>query len=281
MWLINQEIEPQLDFLQVGVGTAGQLVYMPGGGISGLPYGTLKGRPVVVCEQCAAPGTQGDAIVLADLSQYKIITKDGLQSDQSIHVKFETNERTFRWIRRVNGAPKLKSVITPYKGTKTLSAFIAAVARPGGVPQHPPSDTAGLSEDCASPPTDAAVRFNERLRTCTLETISAIEDSLTPFERLIDALRLGAAIRRAELEQGVIEGDAYAARIPEGSSGEVIEALLRFDELLAVADIESIRLAIAKLAEAERFTVSETRKLHALRLAANVRLAQLERTTAT
>ena len=40
-----------------------------------------KGRPVVVYEQCAAPGTQGD-IVLADLSQYKLITKDGLQSDE-------------------------------------------------------------------------------------------------------------------------------------------------------------------------------------------------------
>ena len=30
---------------------------------------------------------------------------------------------------RVNGAPKLKSAITPFKGTKTLSSFVALANR--------------------------------------------------------------------------------------------------------------------------------------------------------
>jgi HK97 family phage major capsid protein len=127
-WYVNQEVEPLLQSMQIGTGASGQLVYMAPGGLSGSAYGTIYGRPVNVVEQCDAPGTVGD-IILADLSQYKLITKGGIQGDSSIHVRFLNNERTFRWIARVSGAPKLKTPITPDKGTKTLSPFVTLAAR--------------------------------------------------------------------------------------------------------------------------------------------------------
>ena len=42
---------------------------MPPGGLSGQPYGTLLGRPVIPIEQCSTLGTVGD-IILADLKQF-------------------------------------------------------------------------------------------------------------------------------------------------------------------------------------------------------------------
>ena len=127
-WYINQEIEKQLLTMQIGTGASGQLVYMPAGGLSGAQYGTIYGRPVKILEQCSAPGDVGD-IILADPTGFKLVTKDGTQQAESIHVKFLTNERTFRWVTRVGGRPKLKSALTPYKGTLTLSDHVALAAR--------------------------------------------------------------------------------------------------------------------------------------------------------
>lgn len=130
-WFINVECEPQLDNMMIGTGTSGQLVYMPAGGLSGASYGSLKGRPVIPVEYAAGLGDVGD-IMFADFSRYKVITKGGLQSDDSIHVRFLNNERTFRWLTRINGSPKDKAAITPFKATDTalrLSPFIVLAAR--------------------------------------------------------------------------------------------------------------------------------------------------------
>ena len=128
VWFINTEVTPQLDAMGYSIGTAGQLVYMPPGGLSGSPYGTLKGRPVIEIEHAEELGTVGD-ITFLDLSYYKLITKGGIQADDSIHVRFENHERTFRWIARVNGAPKLKAAITPFQGGTDLSPFVTLAAR--------------------------------------------------------------------------------------------------------------------------------------------------------
>jgi HK97 family phage major capsid protein len=128
-WYVNQEVEQQLQTMQIGTGTSGQLVYMGPGGLSGNQYGTIYGRPVKVTEQCDAPGTVSD-VILANLRQaYQIVTKGGLQAADSIHVRFVNNERTFRWISRVGGAPRLKSALTPYKGSNTLSDHVMLGAR--------------------------------------------------------------------------------------------------------------------------------------------------------
>ena len=101
---------------------------MPAGGVSGLPYNTLFGRPVLPIEQCASVGTVGD-IILADLNGYILAEKGGIQSDYSIHVQFLTDqENVFRFIMRVDGSPVLTAPLTPYKGTSATQSFFVALA---------------------------------------------------------------------------------------------------------------------------------------------------------
>jgi len=128
VWVINQDCEPQLNQMSIAVGTGGVPVYMPAGGASVSPYGTLFGRPVVPIEQCQTVGTTGD-IMLCDFSQYKAIDKGGLRGDVSIHVQFLVDEQVFRFVYRFDGQPLLGSAITPFKGTNTLSHFIKLDSR--------------------------------------------------------------------------------------------------------------------------------------------------------
>jgi hypothetical protein len=58
-----------------------------------------------------------------------LIEKDGLQTDQSMHVRFLYNEQAFRFIMRINGQPIWQSALTPYKGANTLSPYVTLAAR--------------------------------------------------------------------------------------------------------------------------------------------------------
>jgi HK97 family phage major capsid protein len=130
VWLINQNIEPQLFTMSLAVGTGGVPIYMPAGGLSGQPYGTLFGRPVIAIEQAATLGTQGD-ILFADMGGYILAEKGGIQADMSIHVQFIYDESVFRFVMRVDGQPERASALTPYKGgaSYTQSHFIALDTR--------------------------------------------------------------------------------------------------------------------------------------------------------
>jgi HK97 family phage major capsid protein len=131
VWLINQNIEPQLFTMALSVGTGGVPIYMPAGGLSQAPYATLFGRPVIAIEQAATLGTQGD-ILFADLGGgYILAEKGGVKSDMSIHVQFIYDESVFRFVMRVDGQPVRASALTPYKGGagSTQSHFIALDTR--------------------------------------------------------------------------------------------------------------------------------------------------------
>jgi len=130
VWYINQEVEPQLYSMVLSSGTAGVPVYMPAGGISGAPYGTLFGRPVIPIEQCAKLGDVGD-VILADMKRYKLADKGGIKMASSMHVQFLTDEMAFRTTYRVDGQTERASAITPYKATagNTLSNFVTIAAR--------------------------------------------------------------------------------------------------------------------------------------------------------
>mgnify|MGYP000051673374 CR=1 FL=1 len=127
-WWINQNVLPQMMALHQIIGTGGVPVYLPPGGLSGSPYGTLLGRPVIPIEYCSALGTEGD-IVLADPSNYVLIDKGDIQSATSIHVAFLTNEQAFRFIYRVDGQPVDDLPITPFKGAETQSSFVTLATR--------------------------------------------------------------------------------------------------------------------------------------------------------
>jgi len=125
VWFINQDVEPELHKMSLETKTpiSGQLVYMPPGGLSGAPFATLLGRPVIPIECMQTMGTSGD-IGLFDLSSYIMIDKGGLQSASSIHVKFTTDETAFRFVFRCDGQPWWSAPLTPFKGSNTLSPFV-------------------------------------------------------------------------------------------------------------------------------------------------------------
>jgi len=127
-WWINQDCFPQLNGLTQVIGTGGVPVYLPPGGLSQSPYGTLMGRPVRPIEYCSTVGTEGD-IVLAVPSQYTIIEKGDIQYATSIHVAFLTDEQAFRFIYRVDGQPVDDKPITPFKGTNKQSPFVTLATR--------------------------------------------------------------------------------------------------------------------------------------------------------
>ena len=129
VWFINQDCEPQLATMGLVVGVGGIPVYMPAGGASGAPYATLFGRPIIPVEQCSTVGTVGD-IVLADLSQYLMIEKGGMQTASSIHVRFVNDESVYRFVYRCDGGSMWNLPLTPANGTNTLSPFIALATRP-------------------------------------------------------------------------------------------------------------------------------------------------------
>jgi HK97 family phage major capsid protein len=128
VWFINQDVEPQLNLMTLPVGTGGVPVYMPANNMTGSPYSTLYGRPVIPIEQCQTLGTVGD-IVLFDGSQYLVVDRGGVQSAVSMHVQFVTDELVFRFIYRVDGQPIWHQPLTPFKGTNTLSPFVTLATR--------------------------------------------------------------------------------------------------------------------------------------------------------
>jgi HK97 family phage major capsid protein len=127
-WYINQDVEPQLFSMVLSAGTGGVPIFMPANGLAASPYNTLFGKPIVPAEQCPTLGTVGD-IILADFGEYAIVRKGGLVGASSIHVKFVSDEMTFKWNMRVNGKPKWKKVLTPYKGSNTLAPFVTVATR--------------------------------------------------------------------------------------------------------------------------------------------------------
>ena len=67
-------------------------------------------------------------IILADLSQYALISTDVRQA-ASMHVSFATDETAFRAVWRVDGSSIWDSALTPFKGSNTTSPFVNLAVR--------------------------------------------------------------------------------------------------------------------------------------------------------
>jgi HK97 family phage major capsid protein len=137
VWLISQSVEPELYTLQkqgkldTGASTAdwGEAIYMPANGVSGSPYSTLFGRPVLVTQACEELGDAGD-VILADLSSYLLASKGGgIRQASSIHLFFDWEVTAFRFSMRLGGQPWLSAPISPRDGSTTLSPFVTLAAR--------------------------------------------------------------------------------------------------------------------------------------------------------
>ena len=129
IWLINQDIEPQLQSLNHPGDS--RPVFMPPGGLSVTPFGTIYGKEVVPTEACQTLGDKGD-IIFVNMKQYMTVRKtSGIRAETSVHLWFDQDITAFRFILRVAGEPWWNSVITRKNGTNTLSAYVTLAARAG------------------------------------------------------------------------------------------------------------------------------------------------------
>jgi len=131
VWLIHPDAEPQLPLMTLGQ----QPVYMPAGGLSATPYGSLLGRPVIPHQICETVGDLGD-FMLVDLNQYMSVLKiggnrdaSGLRTDVSIHLWFDQDMVAYRFTLRVGGMPWWSTATPNRDGSLTQSPFVALAAR--------------------------------------------------------------------------------------------------------------------------------------------------------
>lgn len=124
VWFVSSTIFPKLMNLTVGTTPA----YMPPGGLSGSPYGTIFGRPVIETEYNPSLSVAGD-ILLAAPSQYAMISKGGIKSASSIHVRFVNDESCFRFVYRVDGEPAWNDKVASYYASSDyVSPFVGLLA---------------------------------------------------------------------------------------------------------------------------------------------------------
>lgn len=135
IWLINQDVEPFIMKLGAvvatasGTATGGMPVYLPPGGLSAAPYGTLLGRPVIITEACAAIGDLGDILLAYMPGYFAPFKSGGVKSDVSMHLYFDQGVTAFRWTLRMGGQPWLSAPIARKNGANTLSHFVTLEAR--------------------------------------------------------------------------------------------------------------------------------------------------------
>jgi HK97 family phage major capsid protein len=137
VWFINQDVETELYRMslpgrtgETGTSTTnyGIHVYVPAGGMSQAPYGTLMGRPVIPTQHCSTLGTSGD-VCLCAMDRYITVTRGGLNSQTSIHLWFDQDAVAFKFTLRVDGQPWARTTISPRAGSNTMSAFITTATR--------------------------------------------------------------------------------------------------------------------------------------------------------
>lgn len=126
IWLANHNTLPALMKMNQNVGTAGVPAWQPSAR-EGAPN-TLLGRPIYFTEFCPTVGDAGD-ILFVDWSQYLEITLGGINTAESMHVRFLNNERAFRVSIRNDGRGWWRSALTPKKGSTTLSPFVTLAER--------------------------------------------------------------------------------------------------------------------------------------------------------
>lgn len=133
-WYVHPNLQEQLEYITFNDDASLNPVpiYMPPGGLTASPYGTLKGRPVIPTEYMKDFGFYGD-ILFANFSQYASLQKSGggIKSASSIHVRFLFDEMAFKWMYRIGGQSMWPSTLQDYNGTTERSPFVTLQDRSG------------------------------------------------------------------------------------------------------------------------------------------------------
>jgi HK97 family phage major capsid protein len=132
VWMMNQDVEPQL-FKMVVAGSSSDIpVWLPPGqnnSLANAPNGTLMGRAILPHQACETLGDHGD-ILFCDLSQYLIGYKTaGPNFATSIHLYFDQGLTAVRATWRLTGMPKWSTTIAARDGSATYSPFVSLAER--------------------------------------------------------------------------------------------------------------------------------------------------------
>ena len=127
-FFINQSLYAKI--LTATAGTAGgsHPMFTPPGQLAAFPNGAIYGKPIVPIEYASAEGTVGD-FVFANFADYLLISKGGVRQSTSLHAEFTRDRQLMKFTWRLNGAPRTRTPLTPFKGSDTLSPYIALAAR--------------------------------------------------------------------------------------------------------------------------------------------------------
>ncbi len=128
VWVISPDVLPDLYAIKAA---NGQPLLLNNGGaqqnLEGQPALSIMGRPVVISEKVNAVDSQGD-ISFVDFGYYLIGDRMQMTAMATPHFKFGNDVTSYRLIERVDGAPWIKSAITPKNGGATLSPFVQLAA---------------------------------------------------------------------------------------------------------------------------------------------------------
>ena len=135
VWLANPDAMPQI--LQLNSRTmnvagtevvaGGMPLFVSPGSIANSPMGQILGLPLVLTEACSTVGDLGDVLLVAP-SQYALGVRQMASIEMSSHLRFDSDQSTFRLIVRVAGMGKWDAPLTPLHGS-TLSWAVALQAR--------------------------------------------------------------------------------------------------------------------------------------------------------
>ena len=126
IWLANHDTLPQLMQAHLA-GTNGDVfLFQPGRGTDSPDM--LLGRPIFFTEYAETLGDKND-IMLVDPSQILEGTYQPMQSAESIHVRFERHEQTYKFWMRNDARGWWRAALTPNKSSNTLSPFVTLAAR--------------------------------------------------------------------------------------------------------------------------------------------------------
>lgn len=125
VWLANPDTYPQLAEAHLPGTNSDVAIFQPS--LSADRPDVLLGRPIIFTEYAKTIGDKGD-IMCCNWNEYLEGVLQGMQSAESMHVRFLNHERTFKvWLRNA-GQPWWKSALTPINGS-TMSPFVTLDAR--------------------------------------------------------------------------------------------------------------------------------------------------------
>lgn len=124
-WIIAPDVLPLLMTMTLGNNA---IWTPPMAGFPNAPGGFLFGKPITFSQTNKALSAQGD-IYFVNFKAYRVISKDGVQIAESMHLYFDADSTAYRATFRVDGQPTLKAAIVQARGAQNLSPYVTLQAR--------------------------------------------------------------------------------------------------------------------------------------------------------